>query len=58
MMQIPVGVNASSSAQQGRLLGVKYLADGKELSPDGSPMQRAARTGQAVTNFEVVAEVK
>lgn len=46
-------VNLSLSAPSGeRPMGFKVLVGGREVSPDGLPVQMAARTGREVRDFE------
>ncbi len=54
LLRMSAHANASLSAPCGeRPLHFRVMRDGHELSPEELPLQVAARTGQAVTNFEV-----
>ncbi|HZP87065.1 MAG TPA: ATP-binding protein [Burkholderiales bacterium] len=52
MLGLPIGVNASLTARDERLTGVKCFAEGKPLDPEALPMQRVARSGKPLKNFE------
>jgi PAS domain S-box-containing protein len=55
MLGLPEGVNVSVTAPEfrsGRGPGFKCLVDGREIPPDELPMQRAARTGRPVLDFD------
>lgn len=55
MLGLPHGTNASVTAPEvlaGKSPGFRCVVDGREIPPDELPMQRAARTGQPVLNFE------
>ena len=53
LLRLAPGRNASKSAPDGEApVGFKVLQDGRELAPDQLPVQRAAREGIAIENFE------
>jgi PAS domain S-box-containing protein len=55
MLGLPEGTNVSVTAPEsrsGRGPGFKCLVDGREVPPDELPMQRAARTGRPVLDFD------
>jgi PAS domain S-box-containing protein len=55
MLGLPQGLNASVTALEvraGRSPGFRCVLDGREVPPEELPMQRAARTGQSVLNYE------
>lgn len=53
MLRLPLSANASKSAPDGDRLPFRVFKNGVEVAPEDLPMQRAARTGQAVVG-EVV----
>jgi PAS domain-containing protein len=55
MLGLPRGLNASVTAPEvraGESPGFRCLVDGREVPPEELPMQRAARTGRPVLNYE------
>jgi PAS domain S-box-containing protein len=52
ILRPPAAAGAALPAEREPLAGVKCVVDGRELSPDELPTQRAARTGRVVRNFE------
>lgn len=52
MLQIAPGENVSVSRPDAETLPYRVLRDGREVAPETMPMQVAARTGEAVWDYE------
>ena len=52
MLGMERGVNASLAAKTDRFTAAKCVVGGRELGPDELPLQRVARTGAVIKNFE------
>ncbi len=53
IMGFPPGINVSLTAPKPEIAaGLRIFIDGQEVRPEDAPMQRVARTGQGLHNFE------
>ncbi|WP_257452683.1 sensor histidine kinase [Archangium lipolyticum] len=55
---LPLDSNISLSAPDGERQPIRYLDEGRALTPEELPMQRAATTGQEVLDVELELEVQ